>query len=1610
MTFSSANLINFDFVKWELALLAFAVLIAVFIWRGKGIKSAIIFLLVAIALIGVALFTKYIIVLAIDEPSEAVRVGVAWVPTVDFALVIFFSTLLGVTRGFRKSAILMVQSLCAAAVCIGLYFFCINSEAVDELALKAANLFTGDFAGTLGVSAECSTMREVLSEYIPGILGGFGTEVNIILRDNGAYIATIVDAAYQIAFAILCYIVYLFLVFVLYIVYHCAYSERKYKQRKDALMAANKTDSSYRKHSAAGGVLGFVRGLAAGLISLSFLGSLLFIAAGGTGDGTLEEYSFGDDNYDFGYSVFRSVEDYGNHGIFKLLNKFKSTDDSPYYLFAADLIFSGGLEDQKAGINANIKLRKELGAYSGFARQTLSLLLKHGEDEIKSVLMGTYNGDKTDAILKVMCRPEFQAEFETLIDGFEAQTYIINFALSAINSIISEIDNTSFANSIGETNREMLKLLFKPGYLSPYIPDEASGSTGKNQPVLNFTNVFRRSDAKTVYKLVVSILTSETNTESDMGTLEMVNELMPHLERLSMLSPARESEFNPVFTRLYCFLANVYLSTEDGGNEVEYAALKNENVKWVSEINSLLTVWGDGYGLIKSATEGEGSAFEHLLSLFDKEKPDYELNITRYDNCCEALAKSKLFGKVLVTDYMQEQFIYELFRAVNENIYIPSGMTYENTYDTSGNLIKHGEIYNLLLGVRLMGTEKEYRKLIINAIGGNSEDDGSSHNSEFSEIIDLISGFGEIKEGYNKPLSYYFTESSLLRSLVSNLMLELEAESLIVPYSVCESGTDGRMIEKEVLADLFEQLCDPELREALKTLEDADMKELLENEAFKKVLKGGNGIIEGSIAHAVLSETANNEYVVIPSWLKIPEGGGARDIPDNWLTDKRGSAGEVGKIANALDYIDISALLGDSADLTDQILDRDWTDDELETLFASDVLHFSASKNILSDNFDIGGGFTVIVPKDACTYLSGEDIGRVVNVSELVTVLGNISEMNINSESSASDILRELNAHKNVLESYIICASMAHFIAGEQFLDLPAVYERAAQKEELEERGGAYSWQKELTRLLDAIDALFDLDGEEEINFDDEGLLERKLNERLADFNSEFENSGKTRLEYCCASEIVLHNITDKIDRAIEEWAIKRTDDPDRLLFENEESLQKAKRYNGFCASWYYTHDELEPLVNAVKVFDLKDFFGTNAEAGGTKEDISAKVEQHLLALNESKLDAIYGSYIIRKVVTNEVDGVFTSERIVIETRDSLKDEFDLTYLKQEMSGAVTAVSKLTEGVEGNSVADKVGKLNFDSMQFLSDNLDDLYASKLVAACITKSVQDVIKTHGTLAHHDKAYMDGYAIYKESEISALIDVAGTDGTAANFGIDDLDKINDKVGKSYLVDASLTVNILRKEDLFVPMSAVTEYGVIESNEITALLNAFTLIAPNGNLSGWSGISSLPDKTHHAKISRSAILRATVAKKTNGEHLYVSKQNAIKCERAALQNGIAAPSENGDFVVVPTAGQAEAMLGVLPAGDSFAMPSLNGVSDLPEDIEPYIACDMLKFRICELLYAAQDIGFISGYEFRNESVWDIASGEETEARSLSDDDIRRAVAQLRNAPLKERIVHIL
>jgi hypothetical protein len=181
------------------------------------------------------------------------------------------------------------------------------------------------------------------------------------------------------------------------LIYLIFYPQRRYKRR------IKKAKKEYKKRALLGGVVGLCKGFVAGLICLSFLGSSLYVIAGGNGEGKLVEHSFGDESYDMAYNTYRSIDSYGTTGIYKVLNVFKDKDDQPFYLFAADLVFSAKLEDENFGIDENIKFREEAGAYIGFAKDTVNLLLKYGGEDINEVYeylkssgvrtLGGVNGD-----------------------------------------------------------------------------------------------------------------------------------------------------------------------------------------------------------------------------------------------------------------------------------------------------------------------------------------------------------------------------------------------------------------------------------------------------------------------------------------------------------------------------------------------------------------------------------------------------------------------------------------------------------------------------------------------------------------------------------------------------------------------------------------------------------------------------------------------------------------------------------------------------------------------------------------------------------------------------------------------------------------------------------------------------------------------------------------------------------------------------------------------------------------------------------------------------------------------------------------------------------------
>ena len=586
---SIAQLVEIAVAHWDISLIVLVAFTVLFIWLFKGIRGGIKATIAALVLGAIAIAVGLAIQLVGRGITQTIAFAIAWVPTVLFLLIVLISTLVGARRGFRKSFILAVQAFVAAGICIGLFFFCITGDTVDSALLSLVNTIMGGehaLQNTLMVSAECETLRECLAEFIPSLFS-FGSEISMLLQENGAYVMTLADLVYRLAIAVVLWLVYFLLVFIFYIVYAIAYPERKYRRKREMAFAEGKVDCSYKRHRLGGGIVGLVRGLVVGLITMSFIGSIFFIAAGGTGEGDLADRDFGDNEANFYYSIYRSVESYGAQGIFKVLGSVRDLDDSPYYLFAADLVFSGGLDDDLNDVHATVRFRKELGAYTGFAKDTITLLMRCGEDRIEEALNTGDSGKIMDAVVDVMKEPEFRAEFENLVDNFDSQTYIINLSLAMAGTIVAHIDEMSFASSLGANNTELLKILFQRGYLSETIPDERElreslGAATTDdpfniQPYLSVNHLFDKRDARTVLHIALGFLANEYSTSTP---LELVKKILPELEGLSILGTSRKGEVNPVLGRLYCFLENTYL-TDEGQDGITHSEIKAQNISWV---------------------------------------------------------------------------------------------------------------------------------------------------------------------------------------------------------------------------------------------------------------------------------------------------------------------------------------------------------------------------------------------------------------------------------------------------------------------------------------------------------------------------------------------------------------------------------------------------------------------------------------------------------------------------------------------------------------------------------------------------------------------------------------------------------------------------------------------------------------------------------------------------------------------------------------------------------------------------------------------------------------------------------------------------------------------
>lgn len=1357
---SMSKLVELAISHWDISLIVLVAFTVLFIWLFKGIKGGIKATVVALALGGVAIVAGLAVQLLGRGITETLAFVIAWVPTVLFLLIILVSTLVGARRGFRKSMILTVQAFCAAGLCIGLFFFCITGDTVDGAILSLVNsVMGGEYAlqNALGVSAECETVRQCFAEYIPTLFS-YGDEITLVLRENGAYVFTLADLVYRLAVAVVLWLVYFLFVFLFYLVYLIAYPERKYKRKREAAFADGKTDCSYKRNRVGGGIVGLVRGFVAGLIAMSFIGSAFFMIAGGTGEGELADRDFGNDDANFYYQIYRSVESYGAQGIFKVLNAVGDADDSPYYLFAADLVFSGALDDEINDVQGNIRFRKELGAYTGFAKDTLNLLMKYGEDRINDVLATGDSGKIMDVAVEIMKEPEFRAEFENLVDNFDSQTYIINFSLSMAGTVIAYLDDMAFASRLGEKNVELLKVLFQRGYLSETIPDErllreSLGSATTNdplviQPYLSVNHLFNKRDAQTVLRIALSFLAGEYTASEPIA---LVKQILPEIEGLSILGTERKGEVNPVLGRLYCLLENTYL-TEEGQSGVTYSEIKAQNISWVDELHSLIAVSDDMFTLYDNVKREDGNYLQMVLDVFDDAKPTYEENLRLYDNVCSTAADSAILGKALASGKLTAKLREGLSKLGDgTEMYLPDGIVFENRYNGNGELVSRGETFQIFYGLRLLG-DKDNKELFDMLFEG-------AEKIEISDLMDLLADAVVKKDGLGLTLADYLTESALLRSVVSAMFIEKGQGILAVPYSSRERNTAGEAVNfivKDELKQIFDEL--PVLADIIMPFlgdgyDVAQIVDLLDNQTLRAFLDGGNGIMEGTIANVLVKQMRGNGLVVIPRSLDT-------DIPENldgWASDVAGRPGEIRKLVSALDKLDghlediLNGKLNDD-ELMDILGELDAK--SIDVLLESSVLHYTFS-NSLREQDGTGDGFTLIIPASATVVLEDDVLDSLIKKQELRTILSELNAFGFNSEMDAADILRKLVENKSKLRSSnIVSASIVNYIVTssemKEALSMPSALEQAGSRAELERYGETSIWYAELPALVNSLDELFDVSaGAEEIDLSESGITGR-LSELipLLDTRSGVVD-GQSKLEVVYASTVIRHNLTIRLDDALDGVA-------------NKTAIQNAKGLDG-----YYMQSEVGALSVAVKLFDIDILNET--------EDIDGKVKDKALTLNEpaegyptrTRLDVVYPSVIIRSMLTEQLDDALLSDtdekQVMIDKAvlQNIKGE-ETYYKKQEIAALVDGVNEL----EIKNL-DELQDYEFEDLKSLGGasklrpdsgetRLGVMFASKVMGGVVTYKIDGGITDDLIDPAVRGGIKDEMGIYPEEEVASLLD--------------------------------------------------------------------------------------------------------------------------------------------------------------------------------------------------------------------------------------------------------------
>ncbi len=814
---------------------------------------------------------------------------ILWVPTLIFVLMVLMAIIMGVVRGFRKSLILFIQAIVAFVIVLVAYLIIVNNKSTDTWVVSMLKNFGIDLNSNFNVSSEYKSLTEILAHAIINNMAknDTGKLIELVITDNINYIYTLVNFIYHIIFAIIGFILFFILDFIFYIIYLIFYPERRHKKK----VIAKKGINDYKSHRILGLITGAVRGLVVGLVFLSFLGAVLYVAAGGTGENKYKDTTLGSDNTSKTfYSIYTTTGSYGSTGIYKVLNSLKDSNGVPYYLAISNVVFSGKLEDENFGINQNIHFTEEFGDYVGLLRETFDLILEINPDIYNNIkLTGGSEGSvgiDQQALIEVFKTEEFKNGFDKIVDGFNENLYFLNFGLSALNSVVQNVDELvkkdDSSQGINEDVAEIIKVLFKEGYKSPYIPDDTNSSD--NKQVIKLNQLLSKQDIANILKGAFSLLA----TPKDATTTELIkiytDTLVPVLENLSILQDDRASEMNPVFVRLFTALDNMNLKKRNPDSYDTLEKIKksaNDNVEWTKEIRNLLGTADNLVTLLSNVGSeiANSNSFtpelivEAIFNIFDPSDPNYEVNNSEYTEIETVLKRSKVLGKVLGLS-ITDDFIKNLIQSNYENAYVPTDINYVDVYNGE-TLVETGETSALLDSIRAIFSNQNNKTAILNILKAQDT------YSLLTSMIDLCRSLNTADSNGHKPVEYLLS-SKILHSTLSSIILGKKDFSndvtIYIPETSYETkdGVKLELLKSSELSSLISLL--PDTLDLFVDFLNPDSEDF---QQFDKVIDkftdeminkiSENKILEGTLSDFIRKRVNSSENFDLPNKLQTTE-------------------------------------------------------------------------------------------------------------------------------------------------------------------------------------------------------------------------------------------------------------------------------------------------------------------------------------------------------------------------------------------------------------------------------------------------------------------------------------------------------------------------------------------------------------------------------------------------------------------------------------------------------------------------------------------------------------------------------------------------------------------